>query len=59
MSEIEELIKQIEELRFSTNKVQEGKSYTDPEVMAACHELHVALDRYQGILMRKSDKDQG
>ena len=52
MSDLEEIIKQVRELRLSTNKVQEGKSYTDPEVVAACHELHTALDRYQGILMR-------
>ena len=52
MSDLEELIKQIVELRLSTNRVQEGKSYTDPEVVAACHELHSALDRYQGMLMR-------
>ncbi len=52
MSELDELIKQIEELRSSTINVQEGKSHTDPEVVDACHELHSALDRYQGMLMR-------
>ena len=52
MFELDQLIRQIEELRSSTIKVQEDKYYTDPEVVAACHELHAALDRYQGILMR-------
>jgi len=55
--EFNEIVNQIEELRSSTLKVQEDKSSTDPEVVAACHELHTALDRYQGILMRiKEDK---
>lgn len=52
MSELEEIIKQIEELRLSTIKVQDDKSNTNPEVVAACHELHANLDRYQGMLMR-------
>ena len=52
MSELDEIINQIEELRLSTLKVQEGKSYTNSEVVAACHELHANLDRYQGMLMR-------
>ena len=52
MSELDEIIKQIGELRLSTIKVQEDKSYTDPEAVAACHELHAALDRYQGMLKR-------
>lgn len=59
MSELDELIKQIGELRLSTINVKDGKSYTDPEVVAACQELDAALDRYQGMLMRieKEDKD--
>ncbi|MDP4126250.1 MAG: aspartyl-phosphate phosphatase Spo0E family protein [Bacillota bacterium] len=52
MSELDEIVNQIEDLRSSTIKVQEYKSSTDPEAVAACHELHTALDRYQGILMR-------
>ena len=59
MSALDELINQIEELRLSTINAQEDKYYTDPEVVAACHELHVTLDRYQGMLMRieKADKN--
>jgi len=52
VSELDEIVNQIEELRSSTIKIREDKSSTDPEVVAACHELHTALDRYQGILMR-------
>jgi len=52
MSELDEIINQIEELRISTIKVQERKSFANPEVVAACHELHANLDRYQGMLMR-------
>ncbi len=57
MSELDELINQIEGLRLSTIKVQEDKSYIDPEVVAACHELHTALDRYQGMLIRMEKED--
>ena len=57
MFELDKIENQIEALRLSTIKVQEDKSSTDPEVVAACHELHTALDRYQGILMRiKEDR---
>jgi len=58
MSELNGLINQIEELRTSTIKVQEDKYYTDPEVVAACHELHTALDRYQGMLTRIEKEDK-
>lgn len=57
MSELDKIVNQIEELRSSTIKVQKYNSSTDPEAVAACHELHTALDRYQGILIRiKDDK---
>jgi len=51
MSEFEELIKQIEELRLSMIKIKEGRSYTDPEVVVASQILDEALDRYQVKLM--------
>ena len=59
MFELEEIIKQIEELRLSMIKIKEGKSYTDPEVVAASQVLDVALDKYQVMLMKmkKVDKD--
>jgi hypothetical protein len=59
MSELEELIKQIEELRSSMIKVKEGRTYTDPEVIAASQELDVVLDKYHKMMMRnKADTDQ-
>ncbi|SHI77503.1 aspartyl-phosphate phosphatase Spo0E family protein [Desulfosporosinus lacus] len=58
MPELDKIVNQIEELRSSTIKVKEDKCCTNPEVMAACHELHTALDRYQGILMRVEEEDK-
>ncbi|WP_148265286.1 aspartyl-phosphate phosphatase Spo0E family protein [Desulfosporosinus orientis] len=52
MSELDKIVNQIAELRASTIQVQENFSSAGPETVAACHELHTALDRYQGILMR-------
>ncbi len=55
--EIEELIKRIEELRLSMIKVKEGRTYTDPEVVAASQELDAVLDKYQEILNKPTDKE--
>ena len=55
MSELDQIIGQIKELRSSTIKVQKYNATANPEILAACHELHTALDRYQGILMRTKD----
>ena len=57
MSEIEELIKRIEELRLNMIKAKEGRSYTDPEVVATSQALDDVLDKYQEMLMKKSKKD--
>ena len=51
MSEIKELIKQIEELRSNMIKTTEGKSYTNPEVLAASQELDAVLNQYQEAIM--------
>ena len=45
--ELKELTKQIEKLRSYMFKIKEGKSYTDPEVVAASQELDAVLDKYQ------------
>ena len=59
MSEFEELIKQIEELRSSMIKAKEGRAYTDPEVIAESQELDAVLDKYQEMMMKnKVDTDQ-
>lgn len=51
MSELHELIKQIEELRVRLLKIKAGKSYTDPEVVAASQDLDAVLNKYQVLLM--------
>lgn len=59
MSELQELIKQIEELRSTMIKIKEGKSYTDPEVITASQMLDAVLDKYQEMLIKikKADLD--
>jgi len=49
--ELEELIRQIEELCSNMIKITEGKSYTDPEVVSASQELDAVLDKYQEMVM--------
>lgn len=51
MSELKEIMKVIEGLRSKMLKIKEGKSYTDPEVVAASQELDAVLDKYQELLM--------
>jgi uncharacterized protein YlzI (FlbEa/FlbD family) len=59
VSELKELIKQIEELRSTMIKLKEGKSYTDPEVITASQMLDAVLDKYQEMLIKikKADLD--
>jgi len=49
---INHLIKQIEELRLNLIKIKEGRSYTDPEVVAASQALDEVLDKYQELLLK-------
>lgn len=56
MSELEELLKQIEELRLSMIKIKEGKSFADPEVITASQMLDAVLNKYQEMLMKKAEK---
>ena len=49
--ELEELIQQIEKLRLDMIKITEGKSYTDPEVVAASQKLDAVLDKYQEMVL--------
>jgi len=56
MSEIEELMKQIEEFRLNMIKAKEGNSYSAPEVVAASQKLDAILDKYQMMMLtKKSD----
>jgi len=54
MSEINKLLKQIEELRLNVVKTKEGRAYTDPVVVAASQELDDVLNRYQELLIKKA-----
>ncbi len=56
MSEIEELINRIEELRLNMIKAKEGRTYTDPGVIATSQELDDVLDQYQEMMMKKAKK---
>lgn len=53
MSELEELIKQIEEIRLCMIKSNgESRSITDPMVIDASQGLDVVLEKYQELIMR-------
>ncbi|WP_308892718.1 aspartyl-phosphate phosphatase Spo0E family protein [Candidatus Desulfosporosinus nitrosoreducens] len=56
-SEIEELLKRIEELRLKMIRIKEGKAFSDPEVLAASQDLDAVLDDYQEMLLNMSEKD--
>lgn len=54
MSEtIDEVIKQIEELRLNLIKIKEGKAYTDSEVVTASQRLDRVLNRYQELILKE------
>lgn len=57
VSEIKELLKQIEESRVILINTQKGRAYTDPIVIAASQELDVVLYEYHVKLMKKADMD--
>ncbi|WP_088227860.1 aspartyl-phosphate phosphatase Spo0E family protein [Desulfosporosinus sp. FKB] len=50
MRELEEIMKQIEELRRSMVKLKEGKGLTDQEVVTASQMLDVVLNEYYKVL---------
>lgn len=53
---IKELIKQIEELRLDLIKIKEGRTYSDPDVVAASQKLDKVLDKYQELVkLNKND----
>lgn len=51
---LNELIKQIEELRLELIRAKNGRTYTDPEVIAASQALDEVLDKYQELLDKNS-----
>ena len=50
MSELEELIKQIGELRINLIRTKRGKAYTDPEVVVVSQELSTVLGKYRELV---------
>jgi Spo0E like sporulation regulatory protein. len=57
MHEIEEIMKQIEELRLSLIRIKEGKTFTDQEVVTASQMLDAALNKYYIMLRQKVKED--
>ena len=53
MSDLEEVLKSIEELRNKLNKIAEGRKLTDPEVVSASQMLDVLLNEYQKLMKDK------
>ncbi|SDI54033.1 aspartyl-phosphate phosphatase Spo0E family protein [Desulfosporosinus hippei] len=53
---INDLIKQIEKLRLDLIEVKEGRSYTDPEVIAVSQALDKVLDEYQELMLKNKTK---
>ena len=47
---INELIKQIEELRLALVRIKVGRAYTDPEVVTASQKLDEVLNKYQELM---------
>jgi len=52
VSELDRKLKQIEELRFKMLKIKEGKSFTDPEVLAASQRLDIDLNKYHDLIIK-------
>jgi len=50
VSVINELIRQIEELRLELVRIKEGKAYTDPDVVTASQKLDEVLNKYQDFV---------
>lgn len=57
MQEVEEIMKQIEELRSRMIKIKEGKTLTDQEVITASQMLDAVLNEYYKLLRQKVDRD--
>jgi len=47
---LDEIIEQIEKLRLELVRIKVGRSYSDPEVVAASQKLDDVLDKYQELV---------
>ncbi|MDP4128401.1 MAG: aspartyl-phosphate phosphatase Spo0E family protein [Bacillota bacterium] len=59
MSEIEELLKRVEELHLNMIKIKEGKSVKDREVIIESRILDIVLSNFQDVLIRKLKGSSG
>ncbi|AFQ46245.1 aspartyl-phosphate phosphatase Spo0E family protein [Desulfosporosinus meridiei] len=60
MRELEEIMKQIEELRLSMVRIKDGKTtLTDQEVITASQMLDAVLNEYYKVLKSLVDKNKG
>jgi uncharacterized protein YfkK (UPF0435 family) len=55
MPELQEILKTIEEIRAKLNRIAEGKSLTDPEVVSVSQLLDGLLNEYQRMIKDKLD----
>ncbi|MDR3601842.1 MAG: aspartyl-phosphate phosphatase Spo0E family protein [Desulfosporosinus sp.] len=46
------ILREIEELRSNMNKIKEGRSYSDPEVVTSSQKLDVVLNKYHEMLVK-------
>ncbi len=55
MSELRELLKDIEKLRSSLHRLieQKGEDFQDPEVISASEILNAAISKYNEMIRRK------
>ena len=56
MSEMEDILKETEELREKLHKLAEGKSFTDIEVVSTSQMLDVLLNEYQKLMRDRIDR---
>ncbi|MBP2625571.1 MAG: Spo0E like sporulation regulatory protein [Firmicutes bacterium] len=53
MSDLEDILKSIEELRNKLNKLTDGLKLTDPEVVSSSQMLDALLNEYQKLMKEK------
>lgn len=56
MPELHQMLKTIEKLRVMLNKISEGKSVTDPEVVSASQKLDTAINDYHKLMKDETNR---
>jgi len=54
LSDLEEVLKSIDELRAKLTQIASGRKLTDPEVVSASQMLDVLLNEYQKLMKDKN-----